>query len=188
MIARLRAGAAAGRPRARAGRRAAAQRAHAVRPFRRPQLRLGRAGLQPGVVRAALRSRGAGLSSRSEITWDGVIAAARSPASSREWARSSRPRHRPPGTFDRVEQVGRVWIAWLDGKPWADCRVGPTRLDRRSRPRPGSHSGSMPHAADRLTVRETWDPGWTALLDGKPVEIQPKSRRFSEYQNSRRSA
>ena len=47
VIARLRQGAAARWPGPRAGRRAAAQRPHAVRPFRHPQLRLGRAGLQP---------------------------------------------------------------------------------------------------------------------------------------------
>ena len=32
--------------------------------------------------------------------------------------------------------------------------------------------------ADRLTIRETWDPGWTAHLDGAPVEIRSKSRVF----------
>ena len=41
-------------PGPRAGRRAAAQRPHAVWPFRRAELRLGRAGLQPVVVQIAL--------------------------------------------------------------------------------------------------------------------------------------
>ena len=34
----------------------------------------------------------------------------------------------PEGAFDRVEQVGRVWIGWLAGKPWADSDSARARL------------------------------------------------------------
>jgi uncharacterized membrane protein YfhO len=37
-------------------------------------------------------------------------------------------------------------------------------------------------AAERLVVRETWDPGWRARLDGKPIEIQAKSGVFLNIQ------
>ena len=36
----------------------------------------------------------------------------------------------------------------------------------------------MPRRPITLTVRETWDPGWKALLDGQPVKIQRKSTVF----------
>ena len=93
----------------------------------------------------------------------------------------------PEGTFERVEQVGRVWVAWLDGKPWADSDASRTRLTvTRDHGRARILVDAQRPIA--LTVRETWDPGWKALLDGKPVKIQPKSAGFYEYRNSSRPA
>jgi hypothetical protein len=83
----------------------------------------------------------------------------------------------PQGAFERVERVGRVWIAWQRGKPWASSAASGTRLDVKK-----DHGWARilidAEVADRLTVRETWDPGWKALLDGQTVEVQPKSRVF----------
>ena len=56
-----------------------------------------------------------------------------------------------------------------------------------SRPRPGSTSSaatdgrvsrSMRREPDRLVIRETWDPGWRAAIDGSPSEIQAKNGVF----------
>ncbi len=118
-----------------------------------------------------------GLSSRGEITWNRVIAARARLIESGVGAivGSSPP---PDGVFDRVEQVGRVWIAWLAGKPWADSDSARARRHRDSRPWPGTHSDRCRSCPIALTVRETWDPGWTALLDGKPAKIQGKSPVF----------
>ncbi len=85
------------------------------------------------------------------------------------------------------KRLGDVWIAWLDAKPWADSESG--RADVafiRDHGRARILVDAI--AADRLVVRETWDPGWRALLDGKPVEIQAKSGVFLEYSDSFRSA
>ncbi len=60
------------------------------------------------------------LSSRSAVTWYGVLEA-------RDRLRDSAlcaivaAAPPPPSAFERVEQVGRVWIAYCDGRPWADC-------------------------------------------------------------------
>ena len=60
-----------------------------------------------------------GLSSRSEITWNGAVRARERLVESGVGAivAGSPP---PDGAFDSVEQVGRVWIVWLAAKPWAD--------------------------------------------------------------------
>ena len=84
----------------------------------------------------------------------------------------------PPETaFDKVEQVGRVWIAWQDAMPWVSCRSLGSRLDVVR-----DHGWARIlvdfKEDDRLTFRETWDPGWTALLDGRPVKIRPKTGVF----------
>ena len=93
------------------------------------------------------------------------------------------------GTFDRVERVGRVWIAWLArqalGRFRLGSRAGSTRVRDHGRARILVDAPSRPI---RLTVRETWDPGWTALLDGKPAEIQPKSTVFLNIEIPVRSA
>src|SRR5207248_11235153 len=34
----------------------------------------------------------------------------------------------PAPAFDRVERVGRVWIAWLDAKPWVETESPGTAL------------------------------------------------------------
>ena len=91
------------------------------------------------------------------------------------------------GTFERVEQVGRVWIAWLDGRPWAESDSARARLDRvRDHGRPAFWS--MPRTADHLTVRETWDPGWTGFARRPTRQNPAKIGRFHEYRNSSRPA
>ena len=119
---------------------------------------------------------GSSRSSRGEITWSGVIAARdrlRESGVSAVVAALSPPEM----TFDRVERVGRVWIAWQHAKPWASCVSPRSRLDV-VRDHGWARILVDLEEADRLTIRETWDSGWTALLDGVPVKIRPKSRVF----------
>ena len=116
-------------------------------------------------------------SSRSQITWNGVISARDRLLESGVGAivASTPP---PAGApFDRVERLGRVWIAWQRAKPWVDSDASETRLDVI---RDDGRACILidARAADRLTVRETWDWGWKATLDGKPAKIQPNSAVF----------
>jgi hypothetical protein len=115
-------------------------------------------------------------SSRGTITWRGVMAARdRLLESSVSALVASSP---PPlGAFSSVERVGQVWVASQRGKPWADSEISGTRLDV-IRDHGRARILVAARAPDRLTVRETWDPGWKALLDGQPVKIQRKSATF----------
>src|SRR5262249_33215736 len=62
---------------------------------------------------------------------------------------------------------------WLDAKPWADAGSPLTRLGFHRQPGRARIVVDAP-VADRLTVRETWDPGWTARLDGLPIPLEAK--------------
>ena len=116
------------------------------------------------------------LSSRSEITWSRVIGARDRLIESGVGAiiAGSPP---PRGTFERVEQVGRVWIGWLAGKPWADSDSARARLAAFRDHGLARILVDAPEALT-LTVRETWVPGWKAFVDGQPARIQQKSTVF----------
>jgi len=111
-------------------------------------------------------------SSRSEISWERVAAAQGRLVSSGVGAIVAAVPP-PAAAFDRIEQVGHVWIAWLEGERWATVESPRTRLEVR-RDHGWAHLAVDAPAGDRVVVRESWDPGWTALLDGARVEIQPK--------------
>jgi hypothetical protein len=83
----------------------------------------------------------------------------------------------PMGCSSRVEKAGRAWIAWLEPAPWAEVRspsaavswcrrAGAARIRVRA-PEPG-----------RLVVRETFAPGWVALVDGRAAAVEPGPRPF----------
>ncbi len=106
------------------------------------------------------------LSSRREVNWSGVVRGAIGFVS-RAWARSWLRRLLPPANL-RTERVGRVWIAWLEAKPWADSAAPEARIAF------AKNHGKAEIAIDsplrtEVVVRETWDPGWQVSLDGKPV-------------------
>ena len=120
------------------------------------------------------------VTSRSAMTWKGVIRSRDRLADSGVGAiiASVPP---PSGEFSRVDRVGKVWIAWLVARSWADSESGQAKISFvRDHGRARLLVDTI--AADRLVVRETWDPGWRAALDGKTVEIRANSGVFLEIQ------
>ena len=150
--------------------------AHAIRSERHPQLRLGRAGEKLAMVRAACTT--STTPSRAEARSHGTRA--REPDLLRESGVYAVVAAAPPpeGSFARLEQVGRVWVAWLDGLPLGLAESAQTRLvvsrdDGRADIRIGFSSGHQPES-----LRETFDPGWIAMMDGRADRNTAKSQRF----------
>jgi Bacterial membrane protein YfhO len=85
----------------------------------------------------------------------------------------------PQGAFAHVEQIGMVWLVWLPTLPWAqvqsrDSRLTVGRADGWALIRIESER------AESLKIAETFDSGWTAVLDGKVAEIRQESGVFME--------
>lgn len=82
----------------------------------------------------------------------------------------------PEGVFPRVERVGDAWLAWLDHEPLvtagangvAEWSLDNGRIDVRT-----TCSG-----AETLVVRQTYDPGWRAFVDGRAAPIVPHRDAF----------
>jgi hypothetical protein len=87
----------------------------------------------------------------------------------------------PAGAFDRVEAIGRVWIAWLDARPWAEAGSPETQVAWLRQPG-AAQLLVRASARDFLTVRETRDSGWKARLDGRPLAILPGEEPFLRVQ------
>lgn len=119
---------------------------------------------------AALYPPGASAwTSRREVTWDGAIRARERlrEASVRAIVGSTPP---PPGAFDRVEHVGDVWVAHLDGRPWVE---GPSRGPAASAESVGGEiivSCKSENISD-IIIREISLPGWYAEADGRRLSI-----------------
>jgi hypothetical protein len=109
--------------------------------------------------------------SRRETAWDGVVRAReRLCEASVDAVVASTPPS--PGAFARVDRVGDVWIARLDGKPLASFQNDGAPLEARS-----NHGFIDVHLSNKdfgnVVVRETFDAGWRAWIDGHPAEIEP---------------
>ncbi len=76
----------------------------------------------------------------------------------------------PAGVFDRVEPVGRAWIAWIEPRPWAELRSARGRVEWTRGPA-AARIRVQAERPDRLLVRETYAPGWAALVDGRPADV-----------------
>ena len=107
--------------------------------------------------------------SRRAITWDGVLRARDRlrEASVRAVVAPTAP---PPGAFARVDRVGGVWIARLDGEPLVSS-TGPHALLSTVRDHDAIKISCNFAIDDRVVVRETLDVPWRAELDGVAVAI-----------------
>ncbi len=83
-----------------------------------------------------------------------------------------------PSAFAGVERVGDVWIARVDAPPRV-ALDGPGRATVA----PSSTPATIRVAIDaegpaRLLVRETWDEGWSARVDGAPAVAEVHAGAF----------
>jgi hypothetical protein len=116
------------------------------------------------------------LSSRGTVTWETVE---RAQGLLRESGVSAivAAEPPPPSLLAPIERVGPVWIARIDGQPWADSESSATRLEIKRGDGWARLDVDAPRP-DRLVIRETWDPGWRASIDGSPSEIHAKNGVF----------
>jgi hypothetical protein len=115
-------------------------------------------------------TRGPDRTSRRDVTWESAIRGLDRLRESGVGAIVAA--HPPPeGAFERVENLGCVWIAWLEARPWAEAGSSAAEVAWSREPGRAIIRLRSP-APERITVRETWDPGWTARLDGRPVAIE----------------
>jgi hypothetical protein len=123
---------------------------------------------------------GPGRTSRGSVTWESAIRGRDRLCDSGVGAivAATPP---PAGAFERVEKSGRAWIAWLDARPWAESGEKADRVEWCR----GQGEAVIRLRADSagcITVRETWDPGWTARLDGRPLTVVPGAGPFLTLQ------
>jgi hypothetical protein len=125
----------------------------------------------------------AARTSRRTITWAGVVRARERlrAASVRAVVGSSPP---PPGAFRRVDRVGAAWVARLDGAPLVEAgrpgarlsyAIGPGEIEVHFK-------WEIPNLKrairDKIFIRETFDPGWKAEVDGVAVAVEPHLGTF----------
>ncbi|QEH37315.1 Bacterial membrane protein YfhO [Aquisphaera giovannonii] len=112
------------------------------------------------------------LSSRRTITWGGV-ARARARLEAACVAAVVGAERPPPGAFPGAERAGGVWIARLDAAPWASPAGASAARE------PGRCLIRIDARGDEtVIVREAWDPGWRAFVDGRPAPASPHEGAF----------
>jgi hypothetical protein len=123
--------------------------------------------------------------SRRAVTWDGVARALDRlrGASVHAVVAASPP---PPGLFRRVDHVGAVWVARLDAAPRIEAEppvpFGTCTLDHgEMQINFGLESAKLQsEIMNRFIIRETFDPGWRAEVDGQAVPVEPRLGSFLE--------
>jgi len=110
-------------------------------------------------------------SSRREITWSRVLEARDRLAEA--GVRAVVAPTPPSPSFSRSEQVGSVWIAWLDARPLIESEGSRDPVEVVV-----NEPGQIVVRTDsdresRVIVRQTFDPGWRGEVDGRPVEVEP---------------
>ncbi len=116
------------------------------------------------------------LSSRRSITWAGVRRARKRLEESCVAAviATTAP---PADWFPKVERVGQVFIAWLTPRAWAESQEGGT-LETVGREPGRIKLRSRAALADLVVIRETYDPGWRARIDGTPAPLFAAEETF----------
>ena len=117
--------------------------------------------------------------SRREISWDRVDR-------SRDRLRVAGVRvvvgpTPPPPSFAAVERWGTTWAAWLDADPLISLDRGGQVVDQAG----GDGRFAVDVRADRparLQIRETFDPGWAATVDGQAAEVEADRETFLAVQ------
>ena len=126
---------------------------------------------------APLYEPGGGISSRSEITWQRVAAQSRASYVSQGCMRSWRLRRRRTGPSRGSRRSEGSGLSGSMGCPGP----APSRREAGSRScetTAGLEFASNPNDAEQPGRRETFDPGWTALIDGKAVKLRQNSGVF----------
>jgi len=119
---------------------------------------------------------GRGRSSRRSVGWPGVVRARDrlAGASVAAVVASTRP---PDELGARIERAGAAWIARLDHEPLVT--VGPSGGGVEATVDNGRISASFACEGESpLIVRQTYDPGWKAAVDGRPAEVEPYRGAF----------
>jgi hypothetical protein len=116
------------------------------------------------------------MTSRSRVTWEGVHRARDrlQDACVKAVVGASPP---APGLFSHVERTGDVWIAWLDSPGWASSPAG-FKLVSIQRGCGRLVLRTSAPAGDQILIRETWDAGWTARIDGGHVPVTKYHNTF----------
>jgi len=111
-------------------------------------------------------------SSRRTVSWETVARALPRLEQSAVGAVVGATAPPEPELFERVERVGDVWIAWLKSANWVEVVGSPSAVEA-TRPSAGSiRLELLPGPARRVVIRETWDPGWSARVDGAPARVE----------------
>ncbi len=115
--------------------------------------------------------------SRREVTWARAIGARDRlrEAGVRAVVGATPP---PPGAgFDRVDRAGAVWVARLDSPPLVGL-VGPGALISTTEADGRVDADVDARSAAALVVRQTFDPGWRAEVDGSEARVVPHVGTF----------
>ena len=115
--------------------------------------------------------------SRREITWDRLDRARDRLADS--GVRAVVGPTPPPPSFRDVARRGAVWVAWLDASPLVGL-AGPGKVLHQVGGDGRFAVELLAEGDARLVIRETFDPGWWATVDGRSVPITPYRDAFLE--------
>jgi hypothetical protein len=114
--------------------------------------------------------------SRREITWQSAAAARErlEAAGVQAIVGASTP---PDGLFERVERVGRVWVARINGASLVRAAHG-ARPEIQRAGEGDIEIGVEAKVSDRIVIAQTFDSGWRADIDGRALPIQPHQGAF----------
>ncbi len=117
----------------------------------------------------------AARTSRREISWARV-------AASRDRLREAGVRAvvaatPPPSGLGRAEAVGPAWVLWLDAEPLIEPSGAGSEVAAKAEPGRIEATIHSAGGAD-LIVRQTFDPGWRAAVDGVPTDVVPRPGAF----------